>query len=418
MPIKLKVARTTEELDDVFRLRYDVYVSERNKFSEKRATNDGRIVDHFDALPDVANVVAYDGDTAVASFRINKDSAIGLAPEKYFDFTLVRDRIGQPAEGTNIAPCIVSGSMLAIRKEWRHKRNVIFALFKKTTAVMRGWGATHVFGAASAETFSLYGRLGFSAIAAEQWVESVGDSLIPMMAPFDKVFTWAFGQSEPPVKHFWLDNYCAQFETILLSPGEVLFRENDRAERVYSIERGGVTLSRKGPGQKGLVIAELGQGTLFGELAVFDDERWSTTATATMNTQMITIERSHLLDIIHSEPEKADQLLEHFAHRLRATDHLAMVQQFAPQTSRVSYALEQLWSSAKIEEGRFPTRVLQMDAEPIAEQIAKRAQVRESEVRRVLEMRRVSGGLDYSDDMLRFFRSPSSEGVVSVNTPQ
>ncbi|MEZ0123281.1 MAG: cyclic nucleotide-binding domain-containing protein [Candidatus Reddybacter sp.] len=415
MPIKLKVARTAKELDDIFRLRYDVYVSERNKFSEKRATCDGRIVDHFDALPGVANVVAYDGDTAIASFRVNKDSPFGLAPEKYFDFTEVRAGLAVCSEGLASVPCVVSCSMLAIRKRWRRKRNVILALFKTVTAVMHGLGATHVFGASSAETFSIYRRLGCEAIAPEQWVESVGDKLIPLMGPFDKIFTWAFGQNELKAKYFWLDNYCAQFETILLSPGEVLFRENDRAERVYSIERGGVTLSRKGPDQKDLVIAELGQGALFGELAIFDDEQRSTTATAAMNTQMITIERSHLLDIIHNEPWKADQLLEHFAHRLRKTDHLALVQQFAPQTSRVSYALEQLWNSAKIEVGRSPTRILQMDAEPIARQIARRAQVRESEVRRVLEMRRVSGGLDYSDSVVRFFRSPSSEGVMSVD---
>lgn len=416
MPIKLKVARTEKELDDVFRLRYDVYVSEKKKFSEKRSACDGRIIDHFDALPEVASIIAYDGDTAIASFRVNKDSAIGLAPEKYFDFTQVRSEIRRSAEDMDIVPCIVSGSMLAIRKEWRHKRNVIFALFKKTAAVMCDWGATHVFGAASAETFSLYGRLGFSAIAAEQWVESVGDSLIPMMAPFDKVFSWAFGRSKPTVKHFWLENYCTQFDTILLSPGEVLFRESDYAEHIYSIVRGGVTLSRSGPGQKNLVIGEVDQGSLFGELAIFDDERWSATATATMNTQVVAIERSYILDTIKSDPEKAYQLLKHFAHKLRTTEHLAMAQQFAPQTSRVSYALEQLWCSAKIEEGRFPARVLQVDAEPIAEQIARRAQVRESEVRRVLEMSRVSGELDYSDDMLRFFRSPSSDAVVSGNT--
>lgn len=405
MPIKLKVARTVKELDDVFRLRYDVYVSERNKFSEKRANSDGRIVDHFDTLPEVANVVAYDGDTAVASFRVNKDSAIGLAPEKYFDFAQVRSGIAAVCEGEGPAPCIVSGSMLAIRKEWRHKRNVIFALFKTTTAVMRGWGATHVFGAASAETFSLYGRLGFKSIAAEKWVESVGDKLVPMMAPFNKVFTWAFGQNEPTVEHFWLDNYCAQFETVLLAPGEVLFRENDQADRIYSVERGGITLSRQGPNEKDLAIAQIGQGALFGELAVFDDEQRSTTATATMNTQVIAIERSHMLDIIHNDPQKLDQLLKHFTHTLRETEHLSMVQQFAPQTSRVSFALEQLWRSAKTEEEPSATRVLKIGAE----QIAKRAQVRESEVRRVLEMRRASGGLDYGDNMVRFFRAPSSE---------
>jgi hypothetical protein len=34
MPIRLKVARTAKELDDVFQLRYDVYVVERHKFVE------------------------------------------------------------------------------------------------------------------------------------------------------------------------------------------------------------------------------------------------------------------------------------------------------------------------------------------------------------------------------------------------
>ena len=404
MPIKLKVARTAEELDDVFRLRYDVYVSERNKFSEKRATSDGRIVDHFDALPGVANIVAYEGDTAIASFRVNKDSAIGLAPEKYFDFTEARAGIAACSEGQASAPCVVSCSMLAIRKQWRHRRNVIFALFKTTAAVMHGWGATHVFGASSAETFSLYRRLGCKAIATEQWVESVGDHLIPLVGSFDKIFTWAFGQSESKSKCFWLDNYCAQFETLLLSPGEVLFSKNDPADRVYSIERGSVALSRQGPNGD-VVIAQLGEGELFGELAVFDGEQRSMTATATMNTQIIAIEADHFLDVIRNDSKKMDQLLGHCAQRLREADYLVMEQQFAPQDSRVNFALEQLWRSAKGEEGRSVTRALKADTE----QIARRAEVRESEMRRVLEMRRAGGGLECDDGMMSFFRAPSRE---------
>ncbi|OUS15965.1 hypothetical protein A9Q88_09490 [Gammaproteobacteria bacterium 50_400_T64] len=412
MPIKLKVARTAEELDDVFRLRYDVYVSERNKFSEKRATNDGRIVDHFDVLPEVANVVAYDGDTAIASFRVNRDSSVGLAPEKYFDFSGERAKIAKlDEEGCAL---IVSCSMLAIRKQWRHQRNVIFALFKKVTAVMRGWGATHVFGAASAETFSLYGRLGVEAIAKDCWIESVGDRLVPVVGRFEKVFAWAFGAEDPLTKNFWLDNSCVEFETLLLSPGEVIFHENDEAEYAYSIEKGGVSISRQGPGQKDLVIAQLCKGTLFGELAMFDDERRTATATATMNTQIIAIKRKQMLDIVHQDSDKMDQLLCHFSQRLRQADHVALVQQFAPQTSRVSYALEQLWRSAKAQEEYPATRTLKIGAE----QIAKRAQVRESEVRRILEVRRASGGLDYGDDTVRFFRAPSSDDFVSANGAQ
>ncbi len=413
MPIKLKIARTAKELDDVFRLRYDVYVSERDKFSEKRATSDGRIVDHFDTLPEVANVVAYAGDKAIAAFRVNRDSSIGLAPEKYFDFSKEREAI-RAVGGGSLPPHIVSCSMLAIRKKWRHQRNVILALFKKVTAVMNGWGATHVFGAASVETFSLYGRLGVEAVAEDQWVESVGDRLVPVMGTFDKIFAWAFGSERQREKHFWLDNSCAEFETLLLSPGEVLFHQNDVAEYAYSIEKGGVGISRQGPDHKDLVIAQLGKDTLFGELAIFDGECRTATATAVMNTEIIAIPRNQMLDILHQDHKKMDQLLVHFSQRLRQTDHLAIVQQFAPQTSRVSYALEQLWSSAKEQEECSTTRILTIGAE----QIAQRAQVRESEVRRVLEMCRVSGGLDYDDDTLQFFRQPSSDGIVSLGAPQ
>ena len=380
MPIKLKVARTEKELDDVFRLRYDVYVSEKNKFSEKRTTSDGRIVDHFDSLPEVANVVAYDGDTAVASFRVNKDSVMGLVPEKYFDFTQVRALIAQVSEGEAPVPCIVSGSMLAIRKEWRHKRNVIFALFKKTTAVMCGWGATHVFGAASAETFSLYGRLGFNPTAGEEWVESVGDNLIPMMAPFDKVFTWAFGQDPPARKQFWLNGSYVESETLLLSPGEVLFNQGDAAGYAYSIEKGGVSISRQGADRKELVIAQLGKGTLFGELAVLDEERQTATATATMNTQITAIKRKQILDFTHRDNDKMDQL----------------------------------WCSSKEQKMCSATRALKVGAG----QIAKRAAVGESEVRRVLGVRRTRGGLGCSDGMMHSLHTPSYDDLVSANAAQ
>ena len=410
MSIRLKVARSAKELDDVFKLRYDVYVSERGKFSEKRASSDGRIVDHFDVLPGVANVVAYDGDTAIASFRVNKDSSVGLAPEKYFNFSNERAKITKLDE--ECVALIVSCSMLAIRKQWRNQRNVIFALFKKVTGVMHAWGATHVFGAASAETFSLYGRLGVEAVAKDCWIESVGDRLVPVVGRFDKVFAWAFGPEISSAKSFWLDNSCAEFETILLSPGEVLFHENDEAEYAYSIDKGEMSISRQGPDKKDLVIARLCKGTLFGELAMFDDERRTAmaTATAVVNTQLIAIKRNHLLDIIRDDPKKADQLLKHFSCRLRETEHLAIVQQFSPETNRVAFVLNQLWGSAKKQKECSATRVLKIGAE----QIAKQAQLRESEVRRVLEICRASGGLDYADDMVHFFRAPVSEGAVNT----
>jgi len=92
MAIRLKIARTEKQLDDVFKLRYDVYVQERKKFAPAQ-TKDPRIVDRFDALPDVVNAIAYYNDTAIAAMRINKDSTIGLPAEEYFDFSAVRKKL-------------------------------------------------------------------------------------------------------------------------------------------------------------------------------------------------------------------------------------------------------------------------------------------------------------------------------------
>lgn len=412
MPITLKVARTARELDDVFRLRYDVYVTERGKFSDRRVHDDNRIVDHFDTLPGVANVVAYDGATAVASFRVSKDSTVGLPPEKYYDFSGVRRDIDKSTATLTDAPCIVSGSMLAIRKNWRHRRNVVAALFKTTTAVMHGWGATHVFGTASEETFSLWGRLGFESLAESRWVESVGDSLVPMLAPFDKVYSWAFRGSRSMVEWFWLDNFGVQFDRILLSPGEVLFRENDDAEHAYAVDQGGIAISRRGPNDKEVIVAQLPRGALFGELAIFDGECRSATATATMNTEVVAISREQMLDIIRQDPGKMDQLLSHFARRLRETDHLSMVQAFAPQTSRIVYALDELWTSAIPQEDQSMVREVRIGAE----QIARKAEVRESEVLRVLEMRKATGGLDYDDGLIRFHCSPAEDKLYKVRS--
>lgn len=89
MTIRLKVARSEKELEDVFEFRYKVYVTERGKFSAGCGCAKN-IVDQFDAMPSVANIVAYQGSEVVASMRINRDSGIGLPAEEYFDFSQTR----------------------------------------------------------------------------------------------------------------------------------------------------------------------------------------------------------------------------------------------------------------------------------------------------------------------------------------
>ena len=410
MSIRLKVAKTAKELDDVFRLRHEVYVQERGKFSSDE-TNSLRVVDHFDTLPDVANIVAYEGSKAIATMRINRDSSIGLPAEKYFDFSDVRSRIKRNYQGKKgKGPRVASGSMLAIHKDWRNKKNVGFALLKTAAGVMYSWGATHAIATISEETLSLYSRFGFEVLEDPVWNESIGDTLVPIMAPTNKVFEWTFGSINTKVSHFWLDNFCSEFERLLLSPGEVIFSQYEPARHAYAVDNGWVSISRTDPDDNEMVLANLSKGSLFGELALFDGENRDATATALMNTELIVIERHHMLDIIRQNPDKLDQLLGHFARRIRETDNLAMVLAFAPQTGRVEVALSRLWDSAIPDRKTPKIRIAKIGPQ----QLAKTAQVRETEVRRVLEMKKAKGCLNYGDNVVRFLRPPKTGDITEA----
>ncbi len=408
MSIRLKVARTEKELEDVFKFRHQVYITERGKFSGGCGCAKN-IVDQFDAMPSVANIVAYEGDEVVASMRINRDSMIGLPAEEYFDFSETRASIRKQYQAAGKGdPLLVSGSMLAIHRDWRNRRNVILALFKMAGGVMYEWGATHIIGSISEETLSLYGRLGFEAVGEPVWNDEVNDRLVPIMAPIERGFLWAYGSISEKMSPFWLDNLCGDYERLLLSPGDVLFRQGDVADNAYAIDEGWISISRKDADGNEMVLANLSRGALFGELAIFDQGPRSATATAVSNVGLIVLERERMMDIIREQPEKVGELLLHFTRQVREMDDLALVQAFAPQSLRVGHALNRLWRSAGFDSRNPEIRVAKIGPK----QIAKSAQLKEDEVLRVLEIEKQKGVLDYGPKNIRFYSEPATDSLT------
>ena len=57
MPIKIKIAESSREIDDALWLRHEVFVIEDGKFGGQ-PLHGHRLVDRFDALRDVYHVVA------------------------------------------------------------------------------------------------------------------------------------------------------------------------------------------------------------------------------------------------------------------------------------------------------------------------------------------------------------------------
>ena len=414
MAIRIKIASTSKELDDVYRLRHQVYVEEKGRFDSSNTSGGGeRVIDKFDALPGVVNVVAYAGDEVIGALRINRDTEIGLPAEHYFDFSGLRQELAavgeSEAEHSN-GPQIIGVGMLAIGEKWRNRRNVLYSLFKTGIGIAHTWDTTHVICSISAETLSLYGRLGFKQLAEQKWVSSVSDHMIPLAGDFSSIFEWAFGAISKKVDHFWLDNFCGQFERVLLSPGEVLFEQGDSAEHAYAVDEGLISISRMDPSGNEMVLANLSCGALFGELAIFDGETRSAKASALVSTELISIERSHMFDILKENPDHLLQLLKHFALRVRETDNLAMVQAFAPHTSKVSFVLDSLWQSAEPDRKNPEWRTVKVGPK----QLAKTANVGEDEVRQALEARQIQGSLQYGEKMIRFMQDPSGNSLLHL----
>lgn len=101
-------------------------------------------------------------------------------------------------------------------------------------------------------------------------------------------------------------------------PGSTIFREGEPGDCAYVIERGMVRLETLRRGRK-ITIANLGEGELFGEMALIDGEVRPSTAVATEETVLVVIS----LEQLREKLEQADPLLTFFMRnildRVRAT---------------------------------------------------------------------------------------------------
>jgi EAL domain-containing protein (putative c-di-GMP-specific phosphodiesterase class I) len=94
-------------------------------------------------------------------------------------------------------------------------------------------------------------------------------------------------------------------------PGSFVFREGEPGTCAYVIERGAVTLETLRNGRR-IAVANLGEGQLFGEMALIDSEVRTTSAIAIEETVLVVIG----LDQLREKFEQADPLLTFFMRNI------------------------------------------------------------------------------------------------------
>lgn len=128
--------------------------------------------------------------------------------------------------------------------------------------------------------------------------------------------------------------------------GEIVFREDDDSDTCY-IVRSGSARAVRAHGGRTLTLANFGPGDIFGELAMFVDERRSATVQATAELEALAILGGDMRRLLREHPDIAVKLIAALGRRLRQTNERLARQSFQTVQSRVAVVLAQLVEAAQ-----------------------------------------------------------------------
>jgi CRP/FNR family transcriptional regulator len=131
--------------------------------------------------------------------------------------------------------------------------------------------------------------------------------------------------------------------------GEVVFREGDESNTCYVVRSGHARAVREHGDGRQIALATFGPGDIFGELAMFDDERRSATVETTDALEAILILGTDMRRLMLQRPQLAVALAASLARRLRSTNERLASQSFQTVQSRVASVISQLVEQAQAE---------------------------------------------------------------------
>jgi CRP/FNR family transcriptional regulator len=125
-------------------------------------------------------------------------------------------------------------------------------------------------------------------------------------------------------------------------PGQAVFREGDQSDTCYIVREGHARAVRSHGDGRTITLATFGPGDIFGELAMFEDERRSATVEAIEPISVVAVLGPDMRRLMTEHPEISTRLVVALGRRLREMNERLSRQSFQTVQSRVAVVLSEL----------------------------------------------------------------------------
>lgn len=305
MPVIARIAKSTDELNDILSLRYQV-LTESGQSAGEFTKLTKKLINHLDILPNTLNVIAYQRGKSVGALRATPFSVNEPFHRLGFDFSEGFEKFKGDTYILDMLTLLQAGVI---------GEAIVKLLSKMILNVLSQRNVENAFFLCPAVLVPMFTDLGFIRLGENFDSDVYRMRVCPMVVSISNYYQ--------KLLQVIVDKEILKFQEVfylsLFLPGDVLVQQGERGSTAYLIEDGSVDVIVKSNSQL-MSLSEIGQGHLIGEVAMLTSEPRTASLVAKTLTTCISFDRSEFIRFIENEPHRSLEVFKIFSKRLNETN--------------------------------------------------------------------------------------------------
>jgi len=301
MPTIIRLAKSTQELNDILDFRFQIQTQIRPVSRDLQATAH-KLIDPLDVFPTTRNVLASFQGKPVATLRLSEVQ--NNHPIQNYSYSF--DESARNVNGKSFL-----FDMFCVDSQFSQDALVIKNLFNMALKTLSDHGIENAFFLSPLILQRDLESLGFEKIQNSFFCPKHQVDVVPMriaVQTFLHFFESGFKDKE-------LFRFKEIFYFMVFNAGEILAAQGERGVTAFLLTAGEVeVLLRKGP--ELLKLATLTNGSLIGEIAMLTSEPRTASLIASQRTSCVSFDRSDFLRLMYAEPHRSLDIFKIFSKRL------------------------------------------------------------------------------------------------------